>query len=91
MHNSALEIRESECLPDKLIRLTQQTGDNEANTEEISLWFCRREIPKKGGKECWSISPETCLANFTPQSHVINGSTSFKFPPKLTIEYESGL
>ena len=50
MHNSALEIRKSECLSDKLIRLTQQTGDNEANVEELSLWFCRREIPKKGGK-----------------------------------------
>ena len=51
MHNSALEIRESECLSDKLIRLTQQTGNNEANVEELSLWFCKREIPKKGGKE----------------------------------------
>ena len=51
MHNSALEIRGSECLPDKLIRLTQQTEFNEANVEELSLWFCKREIPKKGGKE----------------------------------------
>ena len=37
MHNSALEIRESECLSDKLIRLTQQTGDNEANAKEFDF------------------------------------------------------
>ena len=47
---SALEIRESEFLSDKLIRLTQQTEFNEANVEESSLWFCKCEIPKKGGK-----------------------------------------
>ena len=51
MHNSALEIKESECPYDKVIKLTQQIGDNEANVKESSLWFCKREIPKKGGKE----------------------------------------
>ena len=83
MHNSALDIRESECLSDKLIRLTQQTGDNEANAKEFDFWesiawYCEGEIPKKGGKECNSVDKSSeliCLdgpglANFTPQSHV---------------------
>ena len=70
---SALEIRKPEFLSDKLSRLTQQTEDNETNVEELSLCFCRREIPKKGGKECNSddmSSESICLANFTPQPHV---------------------
>ena len=43
--------------PHIMKKLTQQIGDNEANIGELSPWSCKREIPKKGGKECWSINP----------------------------------
>ena len=77
MSISALEIKESEFLSDNLIRLTQQTGDNEANVEELSLWFCKREIPKKGGKEHNSADRSSeliyvDLENFTKQPHAFS-------------------
>ena len=77
MHNSALEIRKLEGLSDKLVKLTKQTGDNEANVKELSLWFCKREIPKKGGKEHNSADRSSeliyvDLVNFTKQPHAFS-------------------